>query len=275
MTKPTKRNAAQNFTDADLLEQLNGKKGTTLWLGRYTKDDVLHLLEKFGILPAMRKKGFADIVIVIELLEPFVQALRIFNEKADADNQLAEFRLREAAFSPQHFAVGAPLTMLKIEWLMLQNPLAQFSSARPRLPGQRHPGLGLGKPTVQFLVHLAETHHLAGVLNFPEFFHNAYLYLEYFHYCDPRLKGIVLALRRDLVELSLAELSWAVYLGCVIDPNSGQTYEWQADALILPLDEKMKKYFSSAEYEQGVYRTLAEARFVLDRERFEKVLLDH
>ncbi|MCI0694467.1 hypothetical protein L0337_20965 [candidate division KSB1 bacterium] len=274
MTKPAKGKVAQNFTDADLLEQLNGKKGTTLWLGRYTKDDVLHLLEKFGILPAIRKKGFAGLVIVIESLEPFVQALRIFNEKAGADNQLAEFRLREVAFLPQHFAVDAPLTMLKIEWLMLQNPQATFSPERPRLPGQRHPGLGLGKQTVQFLVYLAEAHHLAGVLNFPEFFHNAYLYLEYFHYCDPRLKGIVLALRRDLIELSLAELSWAIYLGCVNDANTGQTYEWQADALVLPLAEKLKKYFSSAEYEQIVYRALAEARFVLNREKFEKVLLD-
>jgi hypothetical protein len=163
--------------------------------------------------------------------------------------------------------------MLKIEWLMLQNPRAKFSPERPRLPGQHHPGLGLGMQTVQFLVHLAEAHHLAGVLNFPEFFHNAYLYLEYFHYCDPHLKGIVLALRRDLVELSLAELSWAIYLGCVIDANTGQTYEWQAGALVLPLEEKLKKHFGSAEYEQNVYHALAQARFVLNREKFEKVLL--
>ncbi|MGH7452917.1 MAG: hypothetical protein ACRENG_16330, partial [bacterium] len=80
---------------------------------------------------------------------------------------------------------------------------------------------------------------------------------------------------RDLVELSLAELSWAIYLGCVNDANTGQTYEWQAGALVLPLDENLTKYFGSAEYEQIVYRTLAEARFMLDREKLEKVLLDH
>jgi hypothetical protein len=265
---------SSGFTNGDLLGQLTDEKSPALWLGHYTEQEILHLLEKFGILPALKEKGFANLVIVIEPLDPFAQALRIFNEKAVADNQLAEFRLREVAFSPQPLAVDAPLSMLKIEWLMLQNPRVQFSPERPRMPGQRHPGLGLGKQTVQFLVHLAEAHHLAGVLNFPEFFHNAYLYLEYFHYCDPRLKGLVLALRRDLIELSLAELSWAIYLGCVNDATTGQTYDWQADALVLPLDEKLKKLFGSAEYEQNVYRTLAEARFVLDREKFEKVLLD-
>jgi hypothetical protein len=270
--KENKQNSS-GFTNGDLLGQLTDKKSPTLWLGHYTEHEIQHLLEKFGILPALKEKGFANLIIAIEPLDPFVQALRIFNEKADADHQLAEFRLREVAFSPP-LAADAPLTMLKIEWLLLQNPQAKFSPARPRLPGQRHPGLGLGKQAVQFLVHLAEAHCLAGVLNFPEFFHNAYLYLEYFHYCDPRLKGIVLALRRDLIELSLAELSWAVFLGCVNDANTGQTYEWQADALVLPLDEHLKKYFGSAEYEQSVYRALAEARFVLDGKKFEKVLLD-
>lgn len=263
------------FTNGDLLGQLTDKKGPTLWLGHYTEHEILHLLEKFGILPVLKEQGFANPIIIVDPLDPFVQALRIFNEKAVAENQLAEFRLREATFSHQYLAVGAPLTMLQIEWLMLQNPRVKFSPERPRLPGQRHPGLGLGKQTVQFLMHLAKAHRLAGVLNFPEFFHNAYLYLEHFYYCNPHLKGMVLALRRDLIELSLAELSWAIDLGCVIDANTSQNYEWQADALVLPLDKKMKKYFSSEEYEQQVFRTLAESRFVLNQERFEEVVLDH
>jgi hypothetical protein len=272
MKENSKKTSA--FTNGDLLGQLTDEKSSTLWLGHYTEQEILHLLEKFGILPRLKAKGFAHPIIVIEPLDSFSQAMRMFNKEAVADNLLAEFRLGEVAFSHQHLASDRPLTMLKIEWLLLQNPQAKFSPDRPRLPGQSHPGLGLGMQTVQFLVHLAEAHHLAGVLNFPEFFHNAYLYLEYFHYCDPHLKGIVLSLRRDLLELSLAELSWAIYLGCVNDANTGQTYEWQADALVLPLDEKLKKYFGSTSYEQIVYHTLAEARFVLDREKFEKVLLD-
>jgi len=157
---------------------------------------------------------------------------------------------------------------------MLQNPQADFSAERPRLPGQRHPGLGLAKHVMQLLIHLTKTQQLAGILNFPEFFHNAYFYLEHFYFCDPRLKNVVLALRRDLNELSLAELSWAVYHGCVIDMTTGQNYEWQAEALVLPLDKNMKRYFGSLEYEQNVYDAMAVSNFVLHREKFDKVLLD-
>ncbi len=274
MAHPGKSRNAPDFTNADILDQLTDKKAAALWLGHYTEAEVLHLLEKFGILPALKAKGFANLVIVIEPIDPFAQALKVFHAAPSAENLLAEFRLRETPFSHTGLVVDPPLRMLAIEWLLLQNPQAIFTREQPRLPGQRHPGLGLAKPVLQLLAHLAEQHHLAGVLNFPEFFHNAYLYLEHFYYCDPHFKGVVLALRRDLIELSLAELSWAVYLGCVIDGNTGKTFEWQTDALVLPMAEKMKKYFGSADYEQNVYRTLAEARFVLNREKFENVLLD-
>jgi hypothetical protein len=70
------------------------------------------------------------------------------------------------------------------------------------------------------------------------------------------------------------KLSWAIYLGCVMDMNSGQPYEWQAEALVLPLDEKMKRHFYSAEYEQIVYDTMAASKLALDQKKFEKVLLD-
>jgi hypothetical protein len=273
MSATAKKKNATHFANADL-DQLAGKKSSALWLGRYAEDEVRRLLEKFGILPALGAKGFSEIFIGIEPIDRFLQALKIFSAKPAAENLLAEFRLREVSFSHSCFANAAPLNVLKIEWLMLQNPHADFSAERPRLPGQRHPGLGLSKHVLQFLIHLTKTQQLAGILNFPEFFHNAYFYFEHFYFCDPRLKGLVLALRRDLNELSLAELSWAVYLGCVIDANTGKTYDWQAEALVLPLDEKMKKYFGSPEYEQNVYRTLAESRFVLNREKFEKVLLD-
>jgi hypothetical protein len=270
MAKPAKRKLAPQFTEADLLDQLTDGKAARLWLGHYTENDILSLLEKFGILAALKAKGFANLIIVIEPIDAFTQALKIFNEAAKGENSLAEFRLREVPFSHHCIAAETPWRMLAMEWVMLQNPQADFIAERPRLPGQRHPGLGVAKRVLQLLVHLAKQHHLAGVLNFPEFFHNAYLYLEHFYYCNPQLKGLVLALRRDLIELSLAELSWAIYLGCVIDANTGQTYEWQADALVLPLEEKMKKYFHDEDYEQAVYRTMAEARFVLNREKFEK-----
>ena len=215
--------AATSLSNNDILPQLTDDKSPALWLGHYFENDVLHLLEKFDILPALKGKGCSHPLIIIEPFDAFEQALKIFNAAAAAENLFAEFRLREVSFSHPNLAAGAPLPMLKIEWLMLQNPTAAFSAEQPPLPGQRHPGLGFAKRALQLLVYLARQNHLAGVLNFPEFFHNAFLYLESFWYCNPQLKGIVLALRRDLLSLSLAELSWAIYLGCVIEAQTGKT----------------------------------------------------
>jgi len=263
--------AAASLSNNDILAQLTDDKSPALWLGHYSENDVLHLLEKFAILPALKAKGCSFPFIIIEPLEAFAQALKIFNAAASAENLFAEFRLREVSFSHPNLVAGASLPMLKIEWLMLQNPAAAFSAERPPMPGQRHPGLGIGKRALQLLVHLARQNHLSGVLNFPEFFHNAYLYLDYFGYCNPKLKGVVLALRRDFYQLSLAELSWAIYLGCIIEAHTGKTYEWQADALVLPLDEKIKQCFSPPEYEQVVFQAMADSAFVLNRKKFEKV----
>jgi len=266
--------AAARLSNNDILAQLTDDKRSTLWLGRYSENEVLRLLEHFDILPALKAKGCAHPLIIIEPLAAFEQALKIFNAAAAAEKLFAEFRLREVSFSHPRLAAGAPLPMLKIEWLMLQNPAAVFSAERPPMPGQRRPGLGFGKRALQLLVHLARQNHLSGVLNFPEFFHNAFLYLESFWYCNPQLKGIVLALRRDFHQLTLAELSWAIYLGCVIEAQTGKIYEWQADALVLPLDEKIKRCFSPPEYEQAVYQAMADSAFVLNRQKFEKFLLD-
>jgi len=265
------KNEVAAFTNADVLDQLTGQKGPLLWLGRYTEGDVLHLLERFSIYPALKATGFAEIVVAIKPVDRFTQALKIFGKTPDAKNQLAEFRLREVSFSHPCLVIGAPLNLLKLEWLMLQNPQADFTPERPRLPGQRRPGLGLAKAVLQLLTHLAAENKLAGVLNFPEFFHNAYFYLEYFYYCNPQLKGIVLALRRDLYDLSLDELSWAIYRGCVVDANTGQAYAWQADALVLPFDEQIKKHFHSPEYEQIVYDTMSTSSFVLNEQKFHEV----
>lgn len=274
MAKPKTDRAANRFTEADLFDQLSDKKGSILWLGRYTEADTLHLLDQFGILPALKEKGFHDIFITIEAIDQFAQALKVFEDTKPADLLLAEFRLREKDFSHPLLAAGEPYRMLAIEWLMLQNPRAQFTPERPRLPGQRFPGLGLAKRVLRLLVHLAQQQHLAGILNFPEYFHNAYLYLQHFHFCDPRREGMVQALHRDLSPLTLAEISWAVYRDCVIDRKTNKTFEWHADVLLLPLYERLQRYYASASYQSAVRDAATSSAFSLNQKKFIELLLD-
>src|SRR5689334_1469499 len=50
-------------------------------------------------------------------------------------------------------------------------------SHRAQLPGQRHPGLGVGNNIHDLLVFLSKSKKRDGLLNVPEHFHNGYLYI--------------------------------------------------------------------------------------------------
>jgi hypothetical protein len=70
----------------------------------------------------------------------------------------------------------APLKITVIEWLAMQNPDASFTDDRPQLPGQTHPGLHVAKQLMQMVFELARKQGRDALLNFPEHFHNAWLY---------------------------------------------------------------------------------------------------
>ena len=115
---------AAPLNNADILAQLIGDKRSTFWLGHYSENEVLHLLAKFDILPVLKAKGCDHPLIIIEPLEAFEQALKIFNSTVTTENLFVELRLHETSFSHPNLLGGAPQPMLKIDWLMLQNPAA-------------------------------------------------------------------------------------------------------------------------------------------------------
>jgi hypothetical protein len=262
------------FNEDDLLGQLTANEGSALWLGKFTVGEIRHALEHAGILAGLRERGFDNLIIKIEPFEEFDQALRIYFNAAQPENLLAEARFREVRFHPparmpETFSEFGPM-ILKIEWLFMQNPFAKFSSKQPRLPGQMHPGLGQARKVTHLLMDLCCKHHLAGVLNFPEFFHNAYLYRDYFHFYDPEREGNIHALHRDLLPLSLSDMSWAIEAGCVLLKETGNRFEWTSAVEILPAHEVIKDYFSSAWYRRRVQDTLAAQSFVLDEKAFDR-----
>jgi hypothetical protein len=61
---------------------------------------------------------------------------------------LVDLRLAEPSAiveEPLFKARGLRVLSLAVRWLALQDPRGRFTPERPRLPGQRYPGLGLGK----------------------------------------------------------------------------------------------------------------------------------
>ncbi len=258
--------------EEDLLGQLSDKQGSSLYLGKYTIDEIRRALEKTGIFPELRQKGFSEFIIEIVPLEDFQQALKVYHQAATPENLLSEARLRETYFCPDP-SVDERLAqkrfkMLCIDWLMMQNPYQEFTPERPPLPGQAHPGLGVAKKVLKLLKALSRLHGLAGILNFPEYFHNAYFYRNYFRFYNPAKEANLYALARDLSRLSVADMSWAIEWGCVIDLNNHCRFQWTSDVQILPLDPDIRAYFESKNYQEEMHHCLNEQKFQLDYARF-------
>jgi hypothetical protein len=153
--------------------------------------------------------------------------------------------------------------MLRVEWLRLQNPRAQFPVGRAVLPGQEHPGLGMLRDVVALLLLACERLHLDGVLYVPARYHIAAQARAAARFLDPAIEGRFRAVQSTLAGLSLAAASQAVEEGRLVDVASGTPYEWQPAPLIIPLTTALRARLESAEYEQAMATAERAARFQL------------
>jgi hypothetical protein len=151
------------------------------------------------------------------------------------------------------------LDMLNVRWIALQDPLGEFSERRPRLPGQRFPGTGMGREAYETLIGEASRSGRDGIVNFPEHFHNAFLYKN-FQFLNPDREGWFRKLQRDLAQdidaKGLAPVSWAVYLGFLT--CDGQPVRWEPRRQVFALSERLKGYFKSREFRAAVHQAMQE-----------------
>lgn len=253
--KPNSRKDSRlvHFSEDEIESQLVEKKGGPLFLGRYSLDDITVRLEKSGILGAIRSQGFPDLHVDVDTQDPFHHRITLRDTaRDDQEHLLGEIRISEGTFTPRkHFVSKVTLEELRtiiIEWMCLQNPRKDFSPGRPRLPGQKYPGLGVARKVLDLLVDLARSLHKDGILNFPEYYHNAAIYSEIFLFYNPTMQGMLHAMMRDLGVHPLEKVSQAVHDGMLRDARSGEKFEWSPEEQILPISARTRNYFSSESY---------------------------
>lgn len=272
MKKPSPQSPIQPpraplLAEADLFDQLDKDKSSSLWLGRFSEAEIWRRWEQCGFVAALAEAQLQPLVLRLEKIEAYLQALKLYHAQAAPEHLLAEFRLREAVLAPRkrcedNFGETMP-RVLAIEWLLLQNPYAHFTRERPALPKQHHPGLGQARRILQWLIALAREMKLEGVSNYPEHFHNAFLYQRDFHFYDPVKEGVLAALARDLGSRSLAEISWALERG-EVRYAKGETFVWESDLQILPLSSRVRKYFESGHYREETVAAREALRFCFE-----------
>ena len=230
------------------------------FLGLYSAEGGEMALERYGFLQLLRDKGFENLLLSTDTSDASRHALRIHFDQRDPEHLLIEMVL---GFKPLRLPDGTTHRMLSIEWLLMQDPRAEFPDDRPRLPDQRHPGLGLFYWQAELLRLMATRLECDGLMNNPQQFHNASLYGKAMKFVDPVDEGTLRALERDLADLPIAEASHAIGEGAVREVG-GDTFRWKGHPQVLPIGLSMQVYFEHDDYRATVERVRSSTKFVLE-----------
>ena len=255
------------LSEAELFSQLPQAIGPSLFLDRFTFDELHARLESSGFLSAMVEKGVCDPRIEILRVEPDEHRLIVFDTSGPEPLKMIELRLTlmrmQIPDGVSSSSLKSLFEMLAIDWAMLQNPRAAFSPERPQLPGQEHPGLGLGRKCHEFLIQLGVELRRDGLVNHPQYIHNAIIYRDEYYFIDPQRQGELLAMVRDLARFPIAVISHAVGEGKLVDVHRQIQIEWNPEVMVCPIHKRLSGYFESREYRETVQRTLSSQSYDL------------
>jgi len=259
--------------EGEIFSALAEGRGTTLFLGKYSLNEVFAVLAKKSFIKEARKRNLWPLAFDMDSSAFPLQRFQIFLREKSPDYLIVDLKIREGVFRPKERAVAEPplreFKSLILEWLTLQNPRAEFSEKRGALPGQQYPGLGMSKKIMDLFIYLGKLTHKDAILAFPAFYHNAVLFSRYFHFFNPEKEGEVESIRRTFSHMPIKQLAWAVYLNC-LRTASGEVYEWKAEEQVFPLAKDLREYFDSKNYREIVKQSLKRYQFTIDGEDFER-----
>lgn len=228
--------------------------GTPKVLGYYTPRGVEVGLEGYGLLGRLRALGFEP-RLEIDVDADAGDTVRVFGD-AGSDCLLMEIRMRKDA------RTVPGLELLRIEWLLLQNPHASFTAGRVALPGQRHPGLRMFDDVSILTLMTCERLRLDGIVVVPSHFHVAVRWHGRMRFVDPVAEGRFRALATLLEPLRLEEAVAALELGRVIDSETGEAVTYTPAAMVLPATDALSRRFDDA-WQAEVERARAAASLEL------------
>lgn len=259
--------------EKDIFSDLMGEKGSSLFLGRYSLTEIYTVFRKKNFIKDAQQRNLWPLEYHMDNSEFPLQRFQIFYRDKKEENVVVDLKIKEGIFRPKEdLAIDLSVSQFKflfLEWLTLQNPLMEFGGDLTPLPGQKHPGLNLGKKVLDLFVFLGRLCRLDGLLAFPAYFHNALLFSRYFRFLNPEKRGEVLSIRKTYRHVSFKQLAWLVHLECLKD-TAGNVYEWEAEEQICPLNRVLKNYFNSRNYDKKVKKSKDKHKYVIDWECYER-----
>jgi acetoin utilization deacetylase AcuC-like enzyme len=223
-----------DLTEEDLLGVTPEARANRL-LGRLNHTQLVGLMERAGILDQIRGRDYPDPHVDIEPSFGLGETMRIWGEQGRSA-LLMELRVSN------NRTLAPGMDLMWLEWLLMQNPRARFSAARPPLPGQEHPGLGILADVFAWLIIACREAGLDGVAFRSSHFHVATLARRRFRFLEPRLQIQFDAIMEATEALGLAEASHAVAAGRVRDVATGNPVAWQEATMILPVSDRLERW---------------------------------
>jgi hypothetical protein len=254
------------LTEEDLAHDLTNHGANNRLLERFSKEQVRAALEHYGVWKHLAGRGYPDAALKIQSLDPFRQSVRIVTSPDDPDDDehlLADLRVFDAWLSGNCPLTRQPMEIdaLVIDWLVFQNPKASFTPDRPRLPGQKYPGLGIMRPGMSAILQLARESGKEAVINIPEYYHNAVLYQPAFRFYSPTVEGRFLALQDFLKGLNLSDASSLVASLSIYDEANQKVFVWKPHEQVLGIVPRVQEYLASQLYLDKVSEVRRACRF--------------
>jgi acetoin utilization deacetylase AcuC-like enzyme len=248
-----------SLTDEDLAGILPGVPRRTRFLDFFSNHGIELALEQFGLLDQLRLRGFIHPVVDVDFGHTVGQTLRI-HASAERTELLVELRADRSQ------RVAPDFEVLVIEWLLLQNPRAEFGPFRRPLPGQKHPGLGLLKEFFSFLVVVCEMIGLDGVYYVPSSYHVAAQSRSKVCFVKPEHEAEFAALSEAMAGVPLARASTLVAEGGVTRKEDGAVYEWRGLPMVLPVSKALEETVRGDAYRAAVVEARSGFAFEIRRE---------
>jgi hypothetical protein len=234
-----------SFSEEDLVGILPEAPRRTRFLGYFSRHGVELVLERFDVLDELRVRGYEHPLVELDLEHPMGETLRIYGDPERRD-LLVELRVNRSS------RVVPDFEMLVVEWLLLQNPRAHFGPYRQPLPGQQHPGLGMLKDILGWLVMVCELIGLDGIYYSPSSYHVAAQSRHMVRFLNPRDEARFRAFQKAFENISLADASLAFDEDRVRDAATDEAVRWAGDPMVLPVSQRLKQLVFSEGYEAEV-----------------------
>ncbi len=231
----------------DLAAFLPGDAAPRRLLGRYTAQGIELMLERLGVLAQVRALGFSQPTLEVAFPGEDLDAVRLFGDRARTE------LLMEVRFRRGRTRVDA-MELLYLEWLLLQNPRRSFLSHRQGMPGQRHPGLGLLRDVMAWLIALCGDLGVDGLMFAP-----AGYFVATFgsRFLSPERQAELEAMRRALSGLRLVDATRAVSEGRIVDAATGRPVPWDPSPMVIPVSARLRERVEGEAYEAALETALA------------------